>query len=522
MVVLPVNENIVCFYTYEEKEALIQRWISLPVASSPRFGSNAILDPLSLPRYVRFNIDALCSIAAQSVGSASRTDVTKLSEGNFNKALLLTMNDGKEVIAKITNPNAGSPQFITASEVAVMDFECPTYPSPEVFSWCSEGRQSPVGAEYIIMQKVPGEKLSCYWDDITTLDRSKIVDQLVQCDKSLVENPFPQYGSLYYHEDEAGSDRFMVGPTMNRKYFDDKRVLLNLDRGPWTLLKEYLVANATREKESILQLGDSPRLQGLFKGPRQYQPSRTAKLQAINSYTNIMRHLLPKNKADHRPVLWHPDLHGDNIFVDPKDPTQITGIIDWQAAHIAPLFLQARRPAILDVNGPLPQSLKLPTLPEDFHTLSSEEQVQDKKLHAEQMIYAYHEIELLRQSKDAGNALRGRETLLARISALVGSLFHDGEPIVLGLLMQVVDRWVEIVGSDDKGEPLVKCPISFTEEEKNSSERTAGYDGFVAHGEYDSMRQAVIDLRERLLAEVAETQDEREAWEKAWPFPVSV
>jgi hypothetical protein len=73
-------------------------------------------------RYVPFNVDALCSIAARAVGSASCTDITKLTEGNFNKVLLLTMCDGKEVIAKIPNPNAGHAGFITASEVATMDF----------------------------------------------------------------------------------------------------------------------------------------------------------------------------------------------------------------------------------------------------------------------------------------------------------------------------------------------------------------------------------------------------------------
>lgn len=32
------------------------------------------------------------------------------------------MQDGREVVAKVPNPNAGIPHFITASEVATMDF----------------------------------------------------------------------------------------------------------------------------------------------------------------------------------------------------------------------------------------------------------------------------------------------------------------------------------------------------------------------------------------------------------------
>lgn len=73
-------------------------------------------------RYVKFDVAALCQAAADAVGSRSCTDITILTEGNFNKVMLLTMNDGKEVIAKIPNPNAGHPHFVTSSEVATMEF----------------------------------------------------------------------------------------------------------------------------------------------------------------------------------------------------------------------------------------------------------------------------------------------------------------------------------------------------------------------------------------------------------------
>lgn len=73
-------------------------------------------------RYVKFNLQALCDIAARAVGSGSCTNVRKIPEGNFNKALLLSMDDGKEVVAKIPNPNTGLPELVTSSEVATMDF----------------------------------------------------------------------------------------------------------------------------------------------------------------------------------------------------------------------------------------------------------------------------------------------------------------------------------------------------------------------------------------------------------------
>jgi hypothetical protein len=87
------------------------------------------------------------------------------------------------------------------------------------------------------MEKVPGTKLSNVWEEMHVLKRSEIVTQLVQFDKSLASHPFSEYGSLYYTENQTPNDKFTVGPTTNRKYFDDGRQFLDVDRGPC----EYIV-----------------------------------------------------------------------------------------------------------------------------------------------------------------------------------------------------------------------------------------------------------------------------------------
>jgi hypothetical protein len=42
----------------------------------------------------------------------------------YSKALLLTVENGARVVAKVPNPNAGRPHFTTASEVVTMEFVC--------------------------------------------------------------------------------------------------------------------------------------------------------------------------------------------------------------------------------------------------------------------------------------------------------------------------------------------------------------------------------------------------------------
>lgn len=74
-------------------------------------------------RYVQFDIAALQQTAGQICGSQC-VQMTKLPEGLFNKVFSLRMENGKEVLARIPNPNAGDPRSVVASEVATLDFVC--------------------------------------------------------------------------------------------------------------------------------------------------------------------------------------------------------------------------------------------------------------------------------------------------------------------------------------------------------------------------------------------------------------
>jgi hypothetical protein len=81
-------------------------------------------------RYVKFDMVALASATAKAMGKPADAYVRiqKLGEGQFNKAFLMTMDDGTEVVARVPNPNAGLPHLTTASEVATMEFVCSLIP----------------------------------------------------------------------------------------------------------------------------------------------------------------------------------------------------------------------------------------------------------------------------------------------------------------------------------------------------------------------------------------------------------
>lgn len=75
-------------------------------------------------RRVRFSMKELARVAASSIGADRCVRVQKCPDGLYNKAYIFRMDDGREVIGKVPNPNAGFPHYSTASEVATMDYVC--------------------------------------------------------------------------------------------------------------------------------------------------------------------------------------------------------------------------------------------------------------------------------------------------------------------------------------------------------------------------------------------------------------
>ncbi|KAL8916712.1 MAG: hypothetical protein Q9208_008359 [Pyrenodesmia sp. 3 TL-2023] len=501
---------------------------------------------------------ALADIAARSVGASSCVKILKVPEGKFNKTFILTMDDGREVIAKLPNPNAGHPHFTTASEVASMVFvkNILDVPAPRIFAWSSRIEKNPVGAEYIIMEKMPGIELEKVWDDMPGRQKYEVVKQLVDMEQKFATTFFMSFGSLYYTQDlprvdsdgrlcvtEDGStmqcSQFAVGPSTSRMFFDHGRANVDVDRGPWHSIEDYAAAAARRESACIKELSEFPMPQGLFYGPGQYRLTPEYKLSVLNDYSKVLKYLLPKDETFRRSILWHSDLHPNNIFVNPDKPTEILGIIDWQSIHLSPFFLQARNPALIDFDGPIPEGLDPIELPNDFDHMNAEEQKKAKLLRSAQSLYKLYEVQLRRRNKHVLRALQYCETLPCQITGVSGSLFTDGEPMVHGMLIAVERDWSKIVGEGPDGRASVPCPISFSEQDKalqadHEAQWTKGvelmqsvlqylgaypgWDGWVNDEGYETMKARLQECLAQFLEHEAKNEEERAAWIAAWPF----
>lgn len=297
-------------------------------------------------RHIRFNVNELARLGAEAIGAKSCVSIKKYPDGMYNKTMLLTMEDGTEVVAKVPNPNAGQQHFTTASEVATMEFVCivlPSYsilqepkltdkqvrevlgtPVPKVHAWSSR-HENAVGAEYIIMEKLPGIELERVWAGMGIEDRFTVVRAIAQYQKAWMSVSFQKFGSLYYATDIASADlggrhadsplytdqqgfrimnsKFAIGPSTGREFFDDGRAAIEFDRGPCKYyvynkigtyvtessflgetLEKYQSAIGHREIACINSLPQLPKSPIALFGPGTYQPTREKKLRAANCY----------------------------------------------------------------------------------------------------------------------------------------------------------------------------------------------------------------------------------------------
>ena len=281
------------------------------------------------------------------------------------------------------------------------------------------------------------------------------------------------------------------------------------------------------------------RQQGIFNGPGGYFPSKTAKLAVIEDVRRVLPYILPRDDAYTASVLWHNDLHSDNIFVDKDCPTQITGIIDWQGVPLNPAFLHVHYPSLIEYQGPILDGFKKPQLPTGYEELDKDAKKTARALHTAQSIWMMYKVYTRKQAPDQLRLLSNRDFLPRQILGLVGSTFDDGEAYVQKMLSALAEPeiWRKMLSQNDQ--EVVRCPLVYSAEQLSKQqielakwerdiERKArvlkevgvytGWDGAVLPEEYDIMSERLERARERFLDIESESSAEREQWAKVWPF----
>ena len=272
-------------------------------------------------------------------------------------------------------------------------------------------------------------------------------------------------------------------------------------------------------------------------GPGTYQPTQEKKLKALQYYLAMIKYLLPTDHTIQSSCLWHDDLHIENIFVDPKNPTEVIGIIDWQSAGLAPLFEHARQPYFLDYDGPPTFGLERPRLPENLAQLDQAAQKEAAALYLNQYLSALYKAVLHKQNPCLYRAMAFRETPSFDLLLLARNLLVDGEATYLALVLELEKTWAELPGVCARR--TAPFPFRFSNEERAEIEADTngalrGIEamrevqeslgelfperGIVRNDQYEETRDALRQIREQVIDVYPRDEKEKEIWREGWPF----
>jgi hypothetical protein len=125
--------------------------------------------------------------------------------GSYNKAFCLMLDNSLRVIARMPCPLAGPSYMVTVSEVATLQFakEVLKLPVPQVITWSGvkQGQVNPVGADFIIMEEVPGVCLGERWSTFESPDDvTPIMTRILDMETKFESLRFSRIGSLYFKE----------------------------------------------------------------------------------------------------------------------------------------------------------------------------------------------------------------------------------------------------------------------------------------------------------------------------------
>lgn len=252
----------------------------------------------------------------------------------------------------------------------------------------------------------------------------------------------------------------------------------------------------------------------------------------------MIKYALPTDESLNASYIWHPDLHSENIFVDPDYPTRIVGFIDWQSASILPLFENARQPHILDYDGPYVKGMERPELAPNLEGLPPDEKRRALTLYYDMSLVALYKKLIQGQNKPLFRAMEYFDTTSHQMLVLAQRVLVDGEALYHAFVASLKDAWADLPSVQKHGNP--PFPLNFSDEELAAIEKdvlAAGKGmeymqlirekvrgelwperGLVNHNQYEDAKAAIKTAKLELYEQLGLNDEERAEWNERWPF----
>jgi aminoglycoside phosphotransferase (APT) family kinase protein len=167
---------------------------------------------------VTFSLHKLSAVVNSHFSTVCRLE--KLAEGCHKVYDIVQENGSSPGVVRVAAP--AFPKDKLESEVATLRFlAAHTHiPVPTVYAWNSDP-SNPVGAEYMIMQKIPGVPASESWETLSMDVKERVVTQVADYLMEMFALRFDRAGSLYLSS--TSESNIVVGPIVSTPFYDLSR-----------------------------------------------------------------------------------------------------------------------------------------------------------------------------------------------------------------------------------------------------------------------------------------------------------
>lgn len=235
-------------------------------------------------------------------------------------------------------------------------------------------------------------------------------------------------------------------------------------------------------------------------------------------YLQLVPYLAP---SPFRTSLSHPDLHLDNIFVDPETK-KITYIIDWQSAAVSEPFFQNDIPQMLTPVDSGSSYTKLAPTTEDRERNQDSSRTANLLSHYQTL---HHNIN---EKRWAATNFHTRTLCMEPGSLLTGAWSRNDVFSFHHALIHVVARWHELAPA------TTPCPIQLEEDELHMDEldileglrevlqqlekgNMIPLGSMVPRENYEHAMKISNKVKE-IFVDIAESESQRVLFSKLWPY----
>lgn len=227
---------------------------------------------------------------------------------------------------------------------------------------------------------------------------------------------------------------------------------------------DYRMAVGHREIDAVKTLKHFPKQMTMICGPPPfYEPTASKKIAALESYLKLLKHILPTDPSLLTGHLWHDDLHHENIFVSPEDPTRIVGIIDWQSVQIAPLFDHWLDPSFIGYDSPdVGENPERPKMPDIIDSLEGAEKTAAIKSHIDESMMVAWRLLVRTKNPAQHRSIRFQYSISGHLLHVARRVYEIGEAHLAALVLDLKDEWADDCKTES-GRKRPQFPLTFSE-----------------------------------------------------------